>query len=95
MYRLCVIAALGTDQYRQLRERLDIIGVLYGSRRAADRGRAHARLRGAEERRLDQVEVARLAHTREQHGSHHAAPTDDAYLLHAPIMNSRAGARKL
>ena len=54
-----------------------------------------AGLRGAEENGLDQLEVALRAHALEQHRTDHAAPTDDADLIHGSMMNSDAGGRRL
>ena len=53
---------------------------LTGGASLADRRAAAARLRGGEEHRLDQVEVALLAHALHEHRADHAAPADDAYL---------------
>ena len=95
MHRLRVLTALGAHENRQLRERGDVVRVLHAAGRPADRRRGAAGLRRTEERGLDRIEVAFLAHALQENGADHAAPTDDADSIHRPMMNSCAGGRML
>ena len=50
-------------------------------------GPRRADLRGGEENRLDVGEVVLGAHALEEHRSHHAPPSDDAYASHCHDSN--------
>ena len=71
-------------------ERSDVERVLDSRDGLADVGSGCPRLGGGEENRIDQIEVPFLAHALHEHGTHHATPTDDAY-LHLGIVACSAG----
>src|SRR5215510_5315797 len=75
-----VLAALARDQDVHRRQRADIVRVLDGRDGLADRRPGAACLRSGEEDWIDQIEVPLFAHALHEHGTHHATPTDDAYL---------------
>ena len=54
-------------------------------------GAGVARLRSGEEDWIDQIEVPLLAHALHEHGTHHATPTDDAYLHLCILTGSGSG----
>jgi hypothetical protein len=80
---LGVLAALRGDDDLAAPERLDVVGVEQRGLVPRVRRRPAALVAGAEEERLDQVEVAFGGHALQQHGSHHAAPTDQSRPFHA------------
>src|SRR5687767_8476553 len=72
-----VLSALATHDCIEACKRADITCISEGWNHATDVRRGAARLRSAEEDRLDELEVALRAHTRKKHRPDHAAPPDE------------------
>ena len=76
-----VVATLAGHHDVALRECLQVIGVLqHAGRSATDQGTVAARLRRAEEDRVDVIEVALDRHALHEHRAHHATPANDCSL---------------
>src|SRR3989338_3526813 len=77
-----VVATLAGQNHAQAFHLVNAVGVLQRRRFLANSRALAADIGGGEEHWFDQVEILFFQHTLHQHGTDHAAPTDQTYTFH-------------
>lgn len=86
---LGVVATLAGDDHVQHLELIDVGGILERRHFDAHIGAGLASLGGGEEDRLDALEVTIFQHALHEHGTDHAAPTDETDFQHVKSSSNR------